>query len=120
MNKKNLKYFNNRLNQWLAELSEASDCNLENLNKVEEKLSDLADQAYQSEERNYQQHFCDRRNLLVKKIHQALREIADGTYGVCQNCEEDISIARLKAQPIAQYCIDCKTAMESHNRAMGR
>jgi DnaK suppressor protein len=119
MNKKNLKYFKNHLNQWLAELAKATDCNLENLNKIEEKLPDLADQAYQSEVRNYTQHFCDRRNLLVKKINQALQEIADGTYGVCQNCEEDISIARLKAQPITQYCIDCKTEMENQQRALG-
>ena len=119
MNKKNLNDFKKRLNQWLTELSEAKDCNLENLNKIEDKLPDLADQAYQSEVRNYNQHFCDRRNLLVKKINQALQEIEEGTYGICQNCEEDIAIARLKAQPITQFCIDCKTAMENRQRALG-
>ena len=113
MNKRHLKHFKDHLNQWLTELSRVSDCNLENLEKIEEKLPDPVDRAYQSVEQNYSQHFCDRRNLLVQKIEQALQEIEEGTYGVCDQCGEGIAIERLKARPVTRYCIDCKTRLEN-------
>jgi DnaK suppressor protein len=55
---------------------------------------------------------------LIIKIKRALEDIADGHYGVCHNCGEDIAIKRLKASPVARYCIDCKTEMETRKRLM--
>lgn len=44
----------------------------------------------------------------LKKINNALERIADGTYGICKNCGEEIDIERLKAYPAAENCIKCK------------
>lgn len=54
-----------------------------------------------------------RESYLLKKIDLALKKIADGTYGECESCGEDIAVARLQARPVAQLCIDCKTEQES-------
>ena len=58
----------------------------------------------------------EREGALIKKIDRALRKIEEGTYGRCLSCEEDIGIARLKARPVADLCIDCKSQQERLER----
>ena len=119
MKKKDLIDFKDNLNRWLDELTQNDDCNFENLEKIDEQLPDPIDRASQSVERNYSERFCNRRNLLMRKIEQALQDIEDGTYGICEQCGEDIAIKRLKARPVTRYCIECKTRMESYERLVG-
>ena len=57
-----------------------------------------------------------RESYLVKKIDLALSKIENGTYGECESCGEEISVARLTARPVAQLCIDCKTDQENDER----
>lgn len=48
---------------------------------------------------------------LEKKLQDiilALSKMDKGTYGVCENCQQEIAIERLKANPSAQTCIVCK------------
>ncbi len=52
----------------------------------------------------------------LKKIDRALAKFEAGDYGVCEECGEEISYARLEARPIAQLCIDCKTVQEQRER----
>ena len=42
----------------------------------------------------------------LKKIDEALRKISEGTYGICEECGEEISMERLKVMPFAIYCRD--------------
>lgn len=46
------------------------------------------------------------------EIEYALRKIENGTYGICEMCEEEISIQRLKIKPHAKYCIICREIAE--------
>ena len=57
-----------------------------------------------------------REGYLLKKIDLALTKIEEGTYGECENCGQEIAVARLMARPVAQLCIDCKTEQESLER----
>jgi DnaK suppressor protein len=43
----------------------------------------------------------------IKQIGEALKRIAEGTYGVCSRCGGDIDPKRLKALPTATMCISC-------------
>jgi RNA polymerase-binding protein DksA len=43
----------------------------------------------------------------LEEVDAALERIADGTYGVCQNCGRPIAPARLAARPTATLCVDC-------------
>lgn len=52
----------------------------------------------------------------LKKIDVALKKIDEETYGECESCGEQIGFARLMARPVAQLCIDCKTAQENEER----
>lgn len=57
-----------------------------------------------------------REAYLLKKIELALDKIAQGSYGECESCGEEIGVARLMARPVAQLCIDCKTEQENEER----
>jgi RNA polymerase-binding transcription factor DksA len=46
----------------------------------------------------------------VEEIDVALAKIADGTYGVCEQCHSIIPKERLRALPYAALCVQCKSA----------
>jgi DnaK suppressor protein len=54
----------------------------------------------------------ERDKKLVLKIRKALCKIDDGTYGICEECGDDIDINRLKLRPVAGLCITCKRRQE--------
>lgn len=43
----------------------------------------------------------------IADIDRALTKIDDGTYGICDECGEEIGVDRLKALPAAARCVDC-------------
>ena len=43
----------------------------------------------------------------IQQIGEALKRIAEGTYGICSQCGGDIDPKRLKALPTATRCISC-------------
>ena len=119
MNQKELNYIRKELTRQLEDLLGDGDCNLQGLEKTESPLPDIIDQASNIADRNLSQHMCDRESLLITRIEQSLQDIAKGVYGICDNCEENITIKRLKANPVARYCIHCKTEMETTERLTG-
>jgi DnaK suppressor protein len=50
------------------------------------------------------------------EIKNALKAIKNGTYGICDMCDEHISIGRLKAKPFAKYCTSCREIYEEENK----
>jgi DnaK suppressor protein len=61
----------------------------------------------------------DREKFLLKKIDRALLRIDDGTFGVCERCEEPISSKRLEARPVTTLCIRCKEEQEKKEKSYG-
>ena len=51
--------------------------------------------------------------LLLGQVEDALRRMADGSYGICLHCGEPIDLARLRAQPAASLCLSCQGHLES-------
>lgn len=50
--------------------------------------------------------------LLLGEVQDALQRMVEGRYGVCRRCGQPIDLARLRAQPTAALCLDCKTDSE--------
>ena len=44
----------------------------------------------------------------LSKIDEAILRLEDGTYGLCTECQTEISEARLKALPFAALCRGCQ------------
>ena len=116
MKKRELNEIKKILTQQLKDLLSRADCSLEGLAEFGENLSDVVDIAAQVSERSFSNHLCSREKLLIRKIEQSLQDIEDGVYGLCEECEEEISVMRLKARPTARYCINCKTKLETMER----
>ncbi|MBI5867446.1 MAG: TraR/DksA family transcriptional regulator [candidate division Zixibacteria bacterium] len=57
-------------------------------------------------------HFASKSGRFLYHLDEALRRIADGSYGKCVTCGQDISVARLEAVPHARLCIACKEKEE--------
>lgn len=45
--------------------------------------------------------------LRLKEIDDTLRQLEQGTYGVCTNCSNPIDTKRLQAIPVVKLCMDC-------------
>ena len=52
----------------------------------------------------------------LKQIETALHKIELGTFGVCQMCDGEIPVKRLRVRPDATYCLSCQEIIE---REMG-
>ncbi len=74
----------------------------------EEHPHDEGDLSQQSHE---EWIFLNRNTLdikLLREVQAAMRRIDQGTYGVCNECEEPISAKRLAAVPWAKFCVSCQ------------
>jgi DnaK suppressor protein len=52
----------------------------------------------------------------LEDIRRAQRRMAEGSYGVCSDCAEDIPRERLLAQPTGIRCAACQAALEAGHR----
>ena len=46
------------------------------------------------------------------EIEDALKRVQDGSYGICEMCDESIAIGRLRAKPFAKFCTPCREIYE--------
>ena len=79
-----------------------------------EKTPDAIDEVQLAGEWELAIRNLDRESNLLRNVKGALVRIADGSYGVCMHCEEDIKIKRLDAVPWTKYCIKCQEAADRH------
>ena len=119
MKKKDVEYFKDFLNNRLEELLSHADDTVSGMTQPKENFPDPTDRASLESERNFMLRIRDRENKLIKKVRSALERIENGTFGVCEECGENISIKRLKARPVTTQCIDCKTKEEASEKALG-
>lgn len=50
----------------------------------------------------------NRRRRNLTQIEDALDRIEEGSYGICEDCEQPIAPRRLEAIPWATYCVRCQ------------
>lgn len=79
-------------------------------------LTDMAAHAAETLHTELRVTLMGRRTQQVVQIQDALERLAAGEYGHCQDCEEFIGIARLRALPFAQRCRDCQSEAERKAR----
>jgi predicted metal-dependent phosphoesterase TrpH len=64
------------------------------MTEQKETFPDPTDRAALESDRNFMLRIRDREHKLIKKVKKALDRIENGTFGICDKCGEDISIAR--------------------------
>ncbi len=76
----------------------------------------MADMAADTYERELSLNIVSSEQQILYQIDDALKRLDDGSYGVCQQCSQPITMSRLKAVPYASYCIECQRAKEQKNK----
>ena len=110
MEQKDIEYFRTLLNNMLEEAQHKGDSTLEDLTDSNESAES---------DRAFTLRIRDRERRLIRKIQAAIQRLDEGTYGICEDCGEDISIPRLKARPVTKLCINCKARQEEGENIRG-
>ena len=95
----------------LREINKALKNGAETLT-VGEPSGDIYDQASSERDRELGLILGDREREKLHSIDEALLRIEEGEYGICEECEEEIPLGRLKAMPFARHCVRCKADLE--------
>ncbi len=78
----------------------------------EEPTGDIYDQASSERDRELGLLLNDREREKLHNIDEALLRITDGEYGLCEECDEEIPMGRLKVLPFTRHCVRCKSDLE--------
>jgi len=76
-------------------------------------IGDIFDDADLEQSREFNLLLTARERQKIKQIEQALLKIENGEYGVCESCESDIPVGRLRVMPFTTLCVKCKSQQES-------
>jgi DnaK suppressor protein len=82
-----------------------------------EKSADQMDEIQYASERDLAIRNVDRESRLLLQVRAALRRIQNGSFGICIDCESEISPKRLSAVPSAPRCIECQGAADRGEHA---
>ena len=120
MNKKDLKKFKTLLEEAKRDLLASAKKTLsEEASFDTDDLPDEIDQASSEYSQSMIFRLRDREKFLLSKIEKALARVENGTFGVCEKCEEEISPKRLEARPVTTLCIRCKEEQEQKEKSFG-
>jgi len=73
-----------------------------------ERTADALDETQSAAARELTTRGLEHQTKLLRNVRLALGRIADGSYGTCLECEDEISQKRLQALPWAALCITCQ------------
>lgn len=119
MDPKDLEMFRQLLNGMLDDILRKGEETLEDMTDTREVYADPADRATAESDRSFTLRLRDRERKLIKKIQEAIQRLEDGTYGICEECGDEIGVPRLRARPVTTLCIACKSRQEEEESMRG-
>jgi DnaK suppressor protein len=79
---------------------------------VIEKSAESLESLLQAVDREFAVRTLEAEWAKLREVRAALQRIREGTYGICVECEEEISPKRLAAVPASALCIRCQAAAD--------
>jgi len=77
-----------------------------------EELFDEVDHTIEERQKQLSLLLNEREKAKLNEIDEALQRIENKSYGICEECGENISPERLKYLPYARLCVDCQGKLE--------
>jgi RNA polymerase-binding protein DksA len=123
MDKKDIKMFKDVLAQWKEKVvKELGRIESENLGKSQKDFAGdlsgyslhMADAGTDTFDREFALNLASNQQEFLYQIDEALKRIEEKSFGVCEACEKDIPLKRLKALPFAKLCIKCQEEEEKN------
>ena len=93
-------------------LQEVSQSMRDESNHLKHDIGDFYDQASSDRDRELSLMLADREREKVILVDDALKRIENGTYGICESCDEVIDKERLMAMPFTKLCLSCQEDLE--------
>src|SRR5512136_257913 len=93
MKPEKVQFFRYLLTQKMNELLDEAEKTVSDMTTGKENFPDPNDRATLESDRNFELRIRDRERKLIVKIKEALERIDDGTFGICESCEEEIGEA---------------------------
>jgi len=120
MDKELVEQFRQSLTEKRQEILDEVGKTLNEMTDQTTNIPDPNDRATVESGRSFELRIRDRERKLLSKIDEALLRIDEGTFGICEDCGEEIGLKRLEARPVTTLCIDCKTLQETREKAKGQ
>ena len=117
MKKKELAHFKKKLEEMSEAILTGADKTISEMTEQNETYPDPTDRASAESDRSFELRIRDRERKLLSKIKEAIERIDNGSYGICDDCGDDIAFERLEARPVTTFCIDCKTRQEQEEKS---
>lgn len=77
---------------------------------------DSADQSALDVDQGIDYSLLEMKYEQYKDIADAFRKLQNNTFGLCEECGQEIDIKRLQVNPLARFCITCKQKKEEIER----
>ncbi|PAF45975.1 TraR/DksA C4-type zinc finger protein [Helicobacter sp. 11S02629-2] len=95
---------------YLEGISLAQSRHIKELNAQE--IKDNADAVFLRSQIRLETSVLEKYRSEIVDIKNSLKKIESEIYGICEMCDDDISIERLKLKPHAKYCTSCREFYE--------
>ncbi|MCZ6527497.1 MAG: RNA polymerase-binding protein DksA, partial [Candidatus Dadabacteria bacterium] len=109
---KKLKFFREILIKKMAGLLGIAESTVTRMSEGDGTFPDPIDRAMTESSTTIELRERDRERKLISKIQKAIQNTEDGTYGICEICEDEITEDRLMVRPETTLCISCKEEQE--------
>ncbi|MDR2812075.1 MAG: TraR/DksA family transcriptional regulator [Endomicrobium sp.] len=116
MNKKDLAEIKKLLIEKKAELLNKTNNVQRDINSDDINVGDEIDTASQNSDKEMLFELAAGDKITLNAVNDALAKIEKNTYGTCEDCDEKISVERVKAIPWTRYCIKCQEEAENSKR----
>lgn len=120
MNEERLKIFKGILIKKMASLMGVADDTVTRMSEGDGTFPDPLDRAMTEANTSIELRTRDRERKLISKIEKAIKKTEDGTYGICEICDDEITEDRLLVRPETTLCIGCKEDQEKEEKQFGK
>jgi len=119
MNAAQLRFFHDLLSRQRQALLDNATMTIDHLRDGEAE-ADPNDRASIEEENALELRIRDRERKMLSRVEAALKRIAEGRYGFCEETGDPIGLRRLLARPTTMYSIEAQERHESRQRIQGK
>jgi len=84
----------------------------------EDGIPDSGDVAAYSYSKEVLMGLGENERTKLRLVEEALAKIDEGSYGVCERCEEAIPLKRLELLPFTRYCVQCQSELEKESATL--
>jgi DnaK suppressor protein len=120
MNSKTIDNLKKELIEKKAQLSQLQIQTRSQDTESESDLKDMIDRSDAEEAWFTKERMTQHWKIELVRIEQALSRIDSGTFGICQDCDEQIPLKRLRVRPDATLCLNCQESNERESAHLQR